>query len=126
MNMVKDFNMAYLRNMNIMPMGDIIAILRYAKSVYQRNTCEKVPPTTESWPSSSSQQIEKQTLPVFARLGGYDDLNNTNIENSSNFTEMVKHTNIKNRLGMFQNYIYKLKKKRKNFNFIYIFRKQRR
>lgn len=41
MDMLTDLNKEYLREMGINTMGDIIAILRHAKNVYEQNAQEK-------------------------------------------------------------------------------------
>lgn len=42
LDMLTDLNKEYLREMGIMPMGDVIAILRHARKVHEQNTREKI------------------------------------------------------------------------------------
>lgn len=42
LDMLTDLNKEYLREMGILPMGDIIAILRHARKVHDQNMREKI------------------------------------------------------------------------------------
>nr|XP_033342545.1 uncharacterized protein C19orf47 homolog [Megalopta genalis]XP_033342546.1 uncharacterized protein C19orf47 homolog [Megalopta genalis]XP_033342547.1 uncharacterized protein C19orf47 homolog [Megalopta genalis]XP_033342548.1 uncharacterized protein C19orf47 homolog [Megalopta genalis] len=60
-DMLPDLDKPSLKEMGITLMGDMIAILRYAKKVVEETTCERFLVDTED-PSTNSKQVVKKTV----------------------------------------------------------------